>query len=244
MRHKLRCDARRDEDGYTLVELLATVVIMGIVMAPLSMVVVQSLTLVPQAGARTHSAIAHQRIINQFATDAATANPSCHEVACPSPGSVLVMSQWKSPYTAVDGGPSGTLTSEDDGVGPLTCKAPGTADTDLVEFSSTDVASTGAPTTFARWLLRWTTKPAPVNNTRVELVRREWAAAASPREDVYQVMYCQSSGTVDSGVAKVTVINAGVAETTRESVTLELAMRDAAAELVPTVTLSASVRSG
>ena len=60
---------RRTEEGFTMAEMLSVIVILGIVMVPLCLTLVSSLTLVPQSGTRTQNATDAARTIEQFSDD-------------------------------------------------------------------------------------------------------------------------------------------------------------------------------
>jgi prepilin-type N-terminal cleavage/methylation domain-containing protein len=62
------------EQGFTLVELLTTIVIMGLVVTPLSIVMTQALTLVPESSERTKSSTDADRLVRDFSNDVANAN--------------------------------------------------------------------------------------------------------------------------------------------------------------------------
>jgi prepilin-type N-terminal cleavage/methylation domain-containing protein len=68
---RLQTGPRHPEDkgGFTLVEVVMTVVIMGLIIAPLSMAMIQALNLVPQSGARTQDATDDQHALQQWADD-------------------------------------------------------------------------------------------------------------------------------------------------------------------------------
>ncbi len=59
----------RDERGFTLVELVMTITIMGLVITPLSMAMIQALTLIPTSGARTQTATDGVRLQSALVSD-------------------------------------------------------------------------------------------------------------------------------------------------------------------------------
>jgi prepilin-type N-terminal cleavage/methylation domain-containing protein len=63
----------RSEHGFTLIELIATIVIMGLVFVPLCAAVNQALNLIPQASTRGDAATDMDRIQEQFAIDTESA---------------------------------------------------------------------------------------------------------------------------------------------------------------------------
>ena len=70
---QIRVRARGGEHGFTMIELVTTVVIMGLIVVPLSMIALQALQLVPATGARTQGATDRSRLISQFSDDVANA---------------------------------------------------------------------------------------------------------------------------------------------------------------------------
>jgi hypothetical protein len=101
--------SRRDENGFTVVELITCVVLMGIVVAPLTFALIQSLTLVPANKVRTESAIDRTFALNRFSDDVANAQaffanvfplPGEHVHACPPVTSDAVLA---FPYWGLDG---------------------------------------------------------------------------------------------------------------------------------------------
>jgi prepilin-type N-terminal cleavage/methylation domain-containing protein len=63
----------RDERGFTLVEMLATIVIMGLVVAPLTAALMEAINLIPAAGDRTKLATDTVLVEKQFSDDVADA---------------------------------------------------------------------------------------------------------------------------------------------------------------------------
>ncbi|HET9729451.1 MAG TPA: hypothetical protein VFR41_08535 [Acidimicrobiia bacterium] len=73
MIHRLQARAAGDEAGLTLVEMLATIIIMGLIIGPLSMAMVEALNIIPQSGQRTQSATDYSRLQQALADDASQA---------------------------------------------------------------------------------------------------------------------------------------------------------------------------
>jgi len=65
--------ARRSEAGFTLVEMVVVIVIMGIVIAPLTIAINESLNLVPESGAQSQTATDADRFQTTLAGDIASA---------------------------------------------------------------------------------------------------------------------------------------------------------------------------
>jgi prepilin-type N-terminal cleavage/methylation domain-containing protein len=59
------------ERGFTLVEVVTTIVIMGLVMAPLCSALIQAMNLIPASSARTQVATDTDRMVSQFSDDVA-----------------------------------------------------------------------------------------------------------------------------------------------------------------------------
>jgi Tfp pilus assembly protein PilV len=68
MRRRRRADR---ELGFTIVELLVTITIMGLIVTPLSMAAIQALNLVPDSGSRTQVATDSQLLTTIFSSDIA-----------------------------------------------------------------------------------------------------------------------------------------------------------------------------
>jgi prepilin-type N-terminal cleavage/methylation domain-containing protein len=67
--HRPDRDSPRGEHGFTVTEMITAVVIMGVILAPLTMALTQSLKLLPEAGARSESAIQETKFVERFAQD-------------------------------------------------------------------------------------------------------------------------------------------------------------------------------
>ncbi len=61
----------RDERGFTMTEVLMTVIIMGMIAYPISMVLTHALTLMPQSGSRSAAAADRAFFVNTFSDDVA-----------------------------------------------------------------------------------------------------------------------------------------------------------------------------
>ena len=102
-----------DERGFTLVELLVAVVILGTVMTPLCMAFVQALNIVPQSNTRTGVATDADRLLTTFTRDIANANAqwtnaSGHKVL----NSAVGAAAW-------DGTSTGTVACPSSGIWPI-----------------------------------------------------------------------------------------------------------------------------
>ncbi|GIU90683.1 MAG: hypothetical protein KatS3mg010_1782 [Acidimicrobiia bacterium] len=96
----------RTESGFTLVEMITSIVLMGIVIAPLGIAFTQAITLVPENKARTDAAIDRTFLLNRFSDDLANAQgffwnvlppPGEHVHGCPSDATgpaVLFFPHW------------------------------------------------------------------------------------------------------------------------------------------------------
>src|SRR4051794_3785532 len=134
------------EAGMTLVEMLATIVIMGLVMGPLTMAFVQAINLIPASSARTQAATDADRLLMDFSNDVAQAQ--IYRNYAP-PGQVYFLALAGS-FPAL--GPTAPVA------GPLTCALTippvGTpVKTDMTDFWWTDKAQAGATQQSASWQL-------------------------------------------------------------------------------------------
>ena len=64
---------RLRENGYTLVEVVAVIAILGVIVVPLCATLVQALNVVPQSGQRTQTATDNSRLLSTFSADIAQA---------------------------------------------------------------------------------------------------------------------------------------------------------------------------
>jgi len=62
---------RVDDSGFTLPELLMTVIVMGMISYSIAMVLMHSITLVPQAGSRTGASASRAFLVDDFSDDVA-----------------------------------------------------------------------------------------------------------------------------------------------------------------------------
>lgn len=99
----------RDESGFTVVEMITCVVLMGIVVAPLTLALLQAITLVPANKVRTQAAIDRTFVLNRFSDDVANAQGFLwdlfptrgeHAQACPATAADAVLA---FPYWGGDG---------------------------------------------------------------------------------------------------------------------------------------------
>ncbi len=98
MRHAVRRllrSRRRDQQGFTLTECLVTVVLMGVVMAPISMALTMAINATPQANNRAIAAGQRSIVIGQWSDDVESATtvalyPPGGTVACPGTTSTIV----------------------------------------------------------------------------------------------------------------------------------------------------------
>ena len=74
MRRPLRTRPPENEGGFTLVEVVASIVILGLVMAPLCMALFQAMNVVPASQSRTQAATDNDRIVTQFQSDISQTN--------------------------------------------------------------------------------------------------------------------------------------------------------------------------
>lgn len=155
---------RRAEHGFTLTELLVAVVLMGLIVGPLSMALVQSFTILPQASARSQAAIERRFAIDAMEDDVANATTISH-----LPGSVPVVGQPAVPGL----------------FGIAFCAANATAD--FLRMSWTDVTSRRA-----RWEITYTsataTRSAMTLTRTPERLDGTWVADGQPEQ--WDVGYC------------------------------------------------------
>jgi hypothetical protein len=242
-RHTETASKRRDEAGFTLVDVVASVVLMGIVIGPLSISLVQSLQLVPAAGGRTQGATDREAVVRWYAQDISGANG----VATYNTDT----NSWLLGTVAVLNSPANVW---DQGTGTVTCKPPGTTpDTNLFSTLSQDLSRipdatvnppvVAADSMLTTWYLRWTAAPGPV--TTVELRRSifDITTLTTVRDTTLMTKYCKGSETV----ATVTITPKNPYASTpvyQEFVRTDLNLRDNPAAPVPVaITLQAAVHA-
>ena len=259
MKTRVRVRRPRSEDGFTLVEMITTIVIMGLVVVPLCTVMLQSLTLVPQSGSRTQSATDNTRLITQFEDDIAVANTNCWWFACSSggiPAKVTINSQFTGVshwWGYTDGGSTGTLSNAP---GALDCLPSGSADSYIEMSWSLDQTASPVPLgpNSVYYLLRWTNRPAPAGYVAVDLVRRYQYVVPWPTllyNNAYSTMasgFCRIAQTspvvaADTNVAAVTVTNPATAGTAKEIVVVTIQWRDSLTRPMAPLTLYGTVRA-
>ncbi len=203
------------ERGFTLVELVMTITIMGLVIAPLSMAVVSALNLAPESGARTKAATQIDATLRALSADVGNA----------------------SKVTTV--GRTGKITNYaagmvmDRGRGTVNCRPTGT--TDLFDSRWTDLGGAPPAIATARYYLQWTT-PAGSTFTAVELHR---APSTGSDPQVYLQGYC--TGT--ESVATVDVVPPDDDASFNEEVTLTTRLRDTPTSAQDTTVFAAVVRT-
>ena len=149
---KRHCRARRgggDQRGFTVVEMVTCVVLMGIVVAPLALAVSQAINLVPEDRARSEAAIDRSLVLNRFSDDLANASgffwnvlpvPGEHVHACPATGAGpvhLFVPVWEGNaaiYTATFVPTGGTTTRVEVNRAPFSGGAAGTDSTVLTGY--------------------------------------------------------------------------------------------------------------
>jgi type II secretory pathway pseudopilin PulG len=210
---------RRDEGGFTLPELLASVCIMGLVVTPLAPAMTQALKFVPESSARTKAATDSERLLREFSNDIASAN------MVPNAGRVrnIPAAKW------------------DAGSGPSIACPTNLAATPLIWAFWRDQglgAGANPPQMSSIYSLKWFA--AAGGFVRAEV----WRQGVTTNERLL-VGYCRNTASgglpVDSNVAKVTITPP--TSTTREQVEIQLRLRTRP-DLPPTeLTLSGAVRA-
>ena len=93
---------RGNDRGYTLIEVIATVAIMGIILLPLTTAVLQAMKLVPASGSRTRVATDVERLTNALSDDIAQAETMTVQPAYTTAGNPV-----GSATNAITNNPSG-----------------------------------------------------------------------------------------------------------------------------------------
>jgi hypothetical protein len=201
----------------TTIELLTAVVIMGLVVAPLSIAMTQALNLVPESSERTKASTDTDRLLRDFSNDVANAND--HPVL----GRVANFAT--IPFV------------KDRGTGQVACPTTASAPIPqnlLIWAAWMDRASIAPVQKGALYILSWSRVSADL--VKVELLRMNELS----QSDVYLTGYCQSSPTADP-VATVTITPPGKA--TRERVELTLNLRNRNGDPQQPLVLAGTVRA-
>ena len=227
---RLRIDGT--ERGFTLVETIATVVIMGLVMGPLAMTVVQALNLVPQSGQTTQNATDNQRVLTQFADDIAQAQ-------------LLVQyNPWSAPFWEI-GNPPWWTTSN---TSPTACSGAATSASLLDDYWADKSQGAGAATSRSSYVLQFAPVSGSTTLATVELDRQYWAAwpGGTPPPDTttkLQSGYCNYGLGGDTQTATVVSIAPDHQATFNEQIQMTLNLRGSSGVMQTAVTLDGTVRA-
>jgi hypothetical protein len=199
---------------------------MGIVIAPLSMALVNALNFVPESGARTRTATQYDATLRAISTDVGNATK------VNTAGRTGKITNYAgSPATCTDTVGTGCLM--DSGTNKaVSCAASGT--TNLFDSRWSDLGASSPTIETARYSLTWT-RPAGATYSAVELVRTP--STGSPQ--TYLTGYCQGT----EAVASVDVIAEDENASFNEEVKLTTRLRDTVKGAQATTVFAGFVRS-
>jgi prepilin-type N-terminal cleavage/methylation domain-containing protein len=178
VRHRIT-DSEDRERGFTLVEMVATIVIMGLVMAPLCMALLQAMNLIPASSARTQVATDTDRLVSQFSDDVAQTQDYVNNPAntAGDPNSIY----WMLYGLASDTQSQGTI--------PCPASAPTPVISLLVTpfwYDLTTAVPPDHPQTIAFWRLKFTNPGGGSTRLMVEVQR----SADNATWPTYLTAYC------------------------------------------------------
>jgi prepilin-type N-terminal cleavage/methylation domain-containing protein len=208
----------RSDDGYTLVEMIAAIVIMGLVIAPLCTAMIQSMKLVPTSGDRAQVATDSDRMVRQFSNDVGNAQSLTN-------GGTQVFNTASTPkWTQNSSGPTGYACD-------TTHTPPQFLEGAITIFGTSDQGAAGDRT--AKTGL-WYTRIGS-GTIRSFKLRRTVVGAD---DTVYINAYCQQG---DNPVT-IETIAPNVSTNVHEVMKLTLRLRDSFGNRLPDITFQAGVR--
>ncbi len=248
-----RVRKRSDESGFTLPEMVVTIAIMGIVIAPLSMALIQALTLVPQSGARTQTATDAIRLNNSFVGDVTQAQGidmwfggswATHTWTAPTgqPTSEFAEAN-PTTWTQVTIPYGGSAPSQS-----YTCPGTslaGTQSIDLFDAWWSDTPSFGnvaaaSGRTMAKYQLRFTTAPNTTTLQQVQVWRQTSVDGAAAIDDATPLLTGWCNG--GDSIATVTALPTSDLGHAQETLSLTLFLRTQVGGLVANTTVQAAAR--
>ena len=162
----------RDERGFTLVELLTAIVVLGLIMAPLTMAVVQAMRVVPQSNTRTGVATDAARLLTTFTRDIGNANSQWANAS----GKIL-----NTPVNAWDGTSTGTVA------------CPASGQPTIVEADWNDLAQTLISKQTEQYVVKSVSAGSSV--AAIEIHRVTSGIGVSNSDELYLSGYCKLSST-------------------------------------------------
>ena len=175
----------RDESGFTLVEVIVYVVLIGIIIVPLATVTTQAIRFFPTSNARSQTAANLDRLQYQFADDVAEAQLMINFALNQTASATNVWWPGIARHTSVVSG-------------PITCASPAPAlnsstTTKIFESVHNDLGITGSAVSDF-WQITFTNNGS--SNLLMQLQRYDVTGSTTGPTDTYLTAYCSSGASI------------------------------------------------
>jgi hypothetical protein len=217
------------EDGLTLTELIATIVIMGLVMAPLCTAFIQALKMIPQSGTRTQVATDNDRLLLAFSDDVAQTQLWVNQANTPG---ITATNTWFPTFSLR---PTASVT------GRVQCPSVATT-TQLLTLFHSDPASSSPHNLWQDWQVVFTSVVgSPSVMMQVQRRDRDTTSSFTSAWDTLTTGYCTP---LQTDVAVLTAVAPQAQPPTDGNITLVLAhLSDNRGNLLGAVSLQVNIRT-